>query len=194
MNFLIFWAIFLGTSLAQASVSTMPRFVAPGDSAMGIEPEVVLTSGAGIGITARYTYGLNDLMNVMAVLGTGTGPRKFRLGTATTFDFFPDIEGQPGIGLGVSGVYQRLADTGQFEVMTTPYLHKTFVTGNNEVEPYFAVPFGMGFSEGRYRALSTLALGAMFKSTPAQIRYNIEFGIAVNNTDTYISAGLTYYP
>lgn len=180
------------SSTAQAGVFTTPRFLAPGESSLGIEPEVVLTSGAGVGFTARYTYGLNELMNVIGVIGTGTGPRKFRAGVASTFDFFPDIEGQPGIGLAFSGIYQRLAESGQFELLATPYVHKVFVTNGSEVEPYFGLPFGMGFSGGQYRALSTVAVGSLFKTAESPFRYGIEFGIAVNNTESAVSAGISY--
>lgn len=185
-------SLFWGTG-AWAGVFHIPHFVEPGRFALGFEPELTLTNSAGIGANVSYTHGLNDLMNAMVVVGTGSGDRKFRLGAKTSFDFFPDIEGQPGIGLAASGIYYRLADAGQFELTAIPYIHKTFFSGGNEVEPFFALPLGMGFSEGRYRALSSVVIGSTFKSTPS-LRYILEFGIAVNNTDTYISGGVAYSP
>jgi hypothetical protein len=73
-----------------------------------------------------------------------------------------------------------------------PYLHKTFATSGGDVEPFFSVPFGMAFTSGRYQAISSLVVGSMFKNSE-HIRYSIELGIAINNTDSYVSGGLTYY-
>ncbi len=67
------------TTTAQAGVFTTPRFVDPGKAELGLEPELVLTSGAGIGFNARFKYGLTELNNVTAILGSGSGPRRFRV-------------------------------------------------------------------------------------------------------------------
>lgn len=185
-------ALTLVSPAAQAGVFNLPHFITSGFG-LGLEPELTLTNGAGVGINARYTQNLNELMNITGIIGTSGGPRGFRAGANTTFDFFPDIEGQPGIGLGVQGMYYRLnTDKGLFEVTAIPYIHKTFLSGKNEIEPYLAIPLGMGFSEGRYNAVSSLSVGSMFKNSES-LRYIIEFGIAINNTESFISGGVVYY-
>ena len=186
------WGAALVASSAQAGVFNLPHFVAPGDFALGLEPELTLSSGAGVGINAKYTQGLTDLNNFTAILGTGSGPRRFRAGGNFTFDFFPDLEGQPGIGIAAQGLYVRLKDRGAMELTAIPYLHKSFVTGTNEVEPYLAVPFGFSFSNGNYNPISSVVVGSLFKSNE-HFRYVVEFGIAVNRTDSYISGGFVFY-
>ncbi|MGK5083385.1 hypothetical protein WDW37_08760 [Bdellovibrionota bacterium FG-1] len=191
------------SSSAWSAVFNYPRFVTPGDFAIGLETDLTLTSGAGLGIEGRYTQGLNDLTNLSAIIGTGSGPRQFRVGAAGTFDFFPDIDKQPGIGLALQGIYIRIPTvgredgstetSGQVELSAIPYIHKSFVTGTGgEAEPFVAVPIGMGFANGQYRWLSSVVVGAGFK-TSEKIRTSIEFGIAVNHTESYLSAGVTYY-
>jgi hypothetical protein len=182
-------------SPAFAGTFSTPHAVPTGEHAVGVEPEIYLTSGAGVGSNLRYTYGLSDLNNLNFILGTGTGPRRFRFGGNMTFDFFPDVEGQPGIGVALQGLYYRLADRGQLEVQVIPYLHKAFLTGksDSEIEPYFSVPFGLGFSDGSYRSVTSLVIGSMFKGSE-KVRTILELGIAVNNTETYLSAGVVYYP
>jgi hypothetical protein len=194
MKFLMLLSLFLVpfTSHAHATLFNLPRFVTPGEFAIGFEPELTLTSGAGLAGNLKYTQGLNDLTNFQAVLGTGGGPKRFRVGGSMTFDFFPDIDGQPGIGLGVGTIYYRLPTQGRLEMTAMPYLHKTFATSGGDVEPFFSVPFGMAFTSGRYQAISSLVVGSMFKNSE-HIRYSIELGIAINNTDSYVSGGLTYY-
>ena len=190
---LLVWIVFAGVaSRAQAGVFTMPHFVAPGEFSLGMEGELTLTHGAGAAANVKYTQGLNDLMNATAILGTGGGPRKFRAGGNLIFDIFPDIEGQPGIGLGTQALYYRLPEVGQLELTAVPYIHKTFISAGNEIEPYFAIPFGAAFSEGRYKAISNVAIGSMFKSVE-HFRYTLEFGIAVNNSDTYVTGGIAYF-
>jgi hypothetical protein len=196
--FLAFLALSLvGLSAAPAraaGVFSTPRFVEQGHFALGLEPELVLSHGAGLAANARFTYGLTDLNNAQLILGTGSGPRRFRAGGNFTFDFFPDVEKQPGIGLAFQGMYYQLPDTGTVEVTALPYIHKTFISGANEVEPYFSLPFGMGFTDGRYQALETAVVGAMFKSSGMDsIRYVLEFGVAINHTESYFSGGFVYY-
>jgi hypothetical protein len=199
-------AVFLlaiGSAPVQAGVFNYPHFVTPGEFAIGVEPELTLTNGAGAAINARYTHGLNDLLNLTGIVGTGGGPRQFRLGAAATFDFFPDIQGQPGIGITLQTLWIKVPtagrpdgsdDTsGQFELTGIPYIHKSIVTKDNgEIEPYVGVPIGMAFQNGQYKALATVAVGSMIKHSD-HFRSTIEFGIAVNHTDTYLSGGITYY-
>lgn len=183
---------------AEAGVYNIPHFVTPGEFAVGIEPELILTNGAGVGANLRYFQGLNDLMNAYALIGTGTGPRRFRVGGGMTFDFFPDIEGQPGIGISTQGVYYRVGakssevTSGMLELTGIPYLHKSFTTEGNEVEPYISFPTGMAFSSGRYKVTSNVAVGGMFSHHP-NFRYTIEIGVAINNAESYVSGGIAYY-
>jgi len=196
MTIMRFFTVLLLTLLlpvaAQAGVFNTTYFVAPGEFALGTEAELVFSENSGAGMNLRFTEGLNELMNVTGLIGTGGGDRNFRFGGNMTFDFFPDIEGQPGIGVAAQGIYYRIGSRGQFEATAVPYIHKAFVSAGNEIEPFIAIPLGMAFSDGRYETLSTFVLGSMFKGSE-HIRYSMEFGIAVNHSDSYVSGGLTYY-
>ena len=177
----------------QAGVFGIPHFVAPGKSALGVEPELTLSDGAGIGANLKYTYGMSDLNNVTAIIGTGSGPRRFRVGGSMTFDFFPDVEGQPGIGLATQGVYYNLKEHGQFELTAVPYIHKSFMNdGKDPVEPFLAFPFGLAFASGVYKATTNIAVGAIFKASE-KINYVTEVGVAINNAESYVSGGFLYY-
>ena len=50
-----------GLNAAQAGVFTLPHFVPAGDWALGLEPELTLTSGAGLGANVKFTHGLTEL-------------------------------------------------------------------------------------------------------------------------------------
>ncbi len=177
---------------ANAGVHNAFRFVAPGQFAVALEPELTLTDGAGIGANLKFTHGLNDLTNATAIIGTGGGSRRFRAGAQFTMDFFPDTDGQPGLGIATQGIYYRQENLGRSEFTLIPYIHKAFDVRGGEVEPFFALPYGVAFVSGHYNTISNVAVGAMFKSSE-HIRYTLELGVAINNTDSYMSGGLTYY-
>ncbi len=178
---------------AQAGVFNTPHFVVPGEFAIGLEPEVILTNGAGVGVNARFTLGVTDLNNASIILGTGSGPRGFRGGGNFTFDFFPDVEGQAGIGLATQLLYYRLANNaGQLELTLIPYIHKTFKNGpNSSIEPFIAIPLGWGFNDGQYNFLADFTLGTAFQSTE-KVSFILELGVAISHTESYFSGGVVY--
>ncbi|MDR3608322.1 MAG: hypothetical protein P4M08_13205 [Oligoflexia bacterium] len=183
----------LVSSPAFATVFNIPEFVPEGKSAFGLEPVLTLSDGAGIGVNARYTQGLSDLIDASLILGTGSGPRRFRVGGNLVFDFVPDVQNQPGIGIAVQPIYYRLPNAGMLEVTGIPYIHKAFNTGGATVDPFVAFPIGFDFSDGNYNVTSTLALGANFKETE-HVTYTLEVGVEMNHSESYISGGVTYYP
>jgi hypothetical protein len=179
---------------ARAGVFNIPHFVDPGSVALGIEPELYLTPSAGVGFNAKYTQGLNDLMNAQAIIGTGSGPRRFRIGGNLIWDFIPDVEGQPGIGLATQALYYRIPDAGRLELTGVPYIHKSFPQGDDQaIDPYFAFPIGFAFTDGEYKALSTAVVGALWKQSE-HISFSTELGININHSATYFSGGLIFYP
>jgi len=182
---------------AHAGVFNLTRFIDPTAFALGLEPGIQLSSPAGLSFEAKFTYGLTELSNVQAFLGTGGGARKFRVGGAMTFDFFPDIDSQPGIGLAAQGSYVRTTvsgtEAGALEILAIPYIHKAFRVGSaNEFEPFLSLPFGSSFRSGAYQGLWTLAAGSHFK-TSEHLRTTLEVGVAIQHTESYVSGGVTYY-
>jgi hypothetical protein len=150
-----------------------------------------MTNGAGIGANIKYTYGLSSLSNLQGIIGTGGGPRRFRLGAAMTFDFFPDLEGQPGIGIAAQMIYYRLPNSSQLETTAIPYIHKAYDNDGNVIDPFVAVPIGLGFSDGKYSVLATLAIGASLHQSES-VKYIGEIGIAINRSESYISGGISF--
>ena len=83
-----FVAVSLASSAAYATGTfNTVHFVEPGKMAFGFEPEITMTDGAGLAGNFKYTQGINDLMDAAAIIGTGTGPRRFRLGGDVTWTF-----------------------------------------------------------------------------------------------------------
>lgn len=189
---------------ARAGSFDLYRFVNPGSWAVGVEPEFILTHGAGFGGNLKFTYGATELNNLTGIIGTGGGDHKFRVGGNFTFDIIPDIDKQPGIGIALQAIYYRIAvpmatsgvaaqTVAQLELTAIPYLHKAFKTAaGTEFEPFVTFPVGLSLNGGQYLGLTSLAVGSMFKSSE-HFRYVVELGIAINHTDSYISGGVVYY-
>jgi hypothetical protein len=183
----------LWTLPSWAGVFNLPHFLNPGEFAIGLEPELVTTHGPDIGVNFRYAQGLNDLSNITGIIGSGGGDRGFRVGGALTQDFFPDVEGQPGVGIAFQGLYVKLPNAGSVEVSAIPYLHKALKASNYNIEPFISVPVGLSLSEGRYNVQVNGVLGTFFEHS-VHVRTIVEVGIALNNNSyTYISGGVVYY-
>lgn len=183
---------------AQAGVFNIPEFVEYKAWAVGIEPEVTLstygnTSSSGISSTVKFTYGITPLSNLQVGMGIGSGSKGFRLGGTYTFDFIPDLEGQIGAGLAVQAYYYKLKGSfGQTETTLYPYLHKLIKSeGGINYDPYFALPFGYAFYNGTYRGIWQMVFGANFK-TSEHFNFTSEVGVNLKDTDSYISGGITY--
>ena len=181
------------TSVARAGIFNLQQFVEYQNWAIGLEPEITLTNGGGVGANLKFTYGITPLSNLQVTLGDGSGARKFRTGVAYTFDFIPDIDGQFGAGLIFQAFLYRLkTDSSQTELSIAPYLHKSFKTEAGYVlDPYFALPMGMDFVNGTYKNTFQLAGGVFYKYTE-HVGYNAELGINLKDTDSYIALGVTY--
>lgn len=183
---------------AQAGVFNIPNFVEYQSWAVGMEPEVTLstygnTGSTGVSDTLKFTYGITPLSNLQIGIGFGSGSRGFRLGGTYTFDFIPDLDGQIGAGLAVQGYYYKLKGSyGQTETTLYPYLHKGFKSeGGLNYDPFVAMPFGMAFYNSTYRSIWQLVVGSNFKTSD---HFNLtgEIGINLKDTDSYISTGITY--
>ncbi|MFN7685437.1 MAG: hypothetical protein ACK5QT_08515 [Oligoflexia bacterium] len=188
---LVSGASLVGGPLANAGVFTTIHFLEPGQNMVGFEPEFVLTGGAGLAGNLRFQRGLTELSNVSLILGTGSGPRQFRAGANGTLDLFPDIEGQPGVGIAGQGVFYQTPNAGLFEVTAIPYIHEEFDSAQGGVEPYFAFPFGAGFTGGRYQSVSSAVVGTFFKANE-RVRYSIELAVGVSNAESALSGGFAY--
>jgi hypothetical protein len=186
------------SSPSQAGVFNIPEFVEYKSWAVGLEPELTLstygnTGESGIGFNAKFTYGFSPLSNLQFGIGNGSGSKGFRLGGTYSFDFIPDLQGQLGFGVAAQAYYIKLKDsTAQTEFTAYPYLHKAFPGSNGFVfDPYIALPLGLAFYSGTYRTILQGAFGCTVK-TSEHFRVNGELGLSFKETDSYLAFGVTY--
>jgi len=187
-------ALLFFSSLAQAGVFDIPRFVEPQSFSMGLEPELTLTEGAGAAGNLKLTYGLSSFINIGTTIGNGGGQRRFRAGGYAVFDFFPDVENQPGIGVAAQAYYYRLrTNHHRGEYSLVPYVHKSFLTSEQkQVDPFIAIPFGLVDSFKSSGFFSQLAIGSFFKQNE-WLNIILEFDINIENSYTSFSSGVVFY-
>ena len=186
-------ATVFGTTSANAGVFNIPQFVEQKSWSVGLEPEATFSSGGSFSNTLKFTYGIGSLSNVQVGVGTGSGNRGFRTGATYTFDFIPDLEGQPGAGIAFQGYYYKVrTNYGQTELTVYPYVHNEFTTGANmSIDPYVALPFGLALNNGNYNTVTQLVVGGYFK-TSKNFGFNSEIGMNMKGADSYLSGGITY--
>lgn len=193
------WTLFafaLGTATtAHAGLFNMPHFLTSEQMSFGLEPEFTFSHGAGLAGNFKFTKGLTDFSNGTFAIGTGDGNRRFRIGGNLTFDFIPDLEDQPGIGIALQTYYYTMSVPGsRLEAQAVPYLSKTITSeGGTTITPFIGFPIGIGFQSDRTQTISSLAVGAITKATDT-FSYVLELGIAVQNTDSYFSGGVVFTP
>ncbi|MGE4234057.1 MAG: hypothetical protein AB7F43_12080 [Bacteriovoracia bacterium] len=192
--FLLFFLLFV-PDVARAGIFDLPGFVEPTQWSVGIEPEFILSDGVGLGFNFKPRYGINNLLNVQGIVGTGTGDRTFRLGGTLDIEFFPDIERQPGLAFPVTVLYQRRTGPDDLILTGTPMIYKTFNGQGARYTPFIGVPLGWKFEDSVFYGFTIVSLGTMI--VPAgweSVRFTAEAGFNAANAYSYLSGGVTYYP
>lgn len=186
--------VFFQSIICFAGVFDLPSFLEPQKWSAGIEPEVVISDGAGAGINIKPRYGINDFLNAEGFFGFGSGARGFRVGAIADFEWFPNTDAQPGVATPFSMTYSVVRDNGDFSFGPMPMIYKSIKTNGISVIPFAALPAGWRFYDGQIRWFTQVALGAMFKipSSP-QLRFSAEAGFNVGESYSYLSGGVTYY-
>ena len=183
------------TPESQAGIFFLPHYIPEGQRAVGIEPQWLLSQGASLGVQFRYGQGVSELINVSALIGTGSDPNRFRAGGAATFDFYPNEGDQPGLGLALQGVYTDTTRGGMWSFSGTPYLHQTFAMQNMiPIEPFLALPLEQQIftSKTSSQLQASFIVGSFFHYGEHWSSV-LELGIGITQVMTVFSGGLIYY-
>lgn len=183
-----------GLQNAQAGVFDLASHLEAKQWSVGFEPEVSLSNGTGLGLNFKPKYGVNDLINVQALFGPGTGRRQGRLGLLADFEWFPDYENQPGISTAFFTEYYDLEDGGQLKLGAKPIISKTFYGQGANYTPFVSVPIGWNNQSGRVEGFVQIVLGTMVKlPTTDRWKFTGEAGFDAKNSYSYLSGGVTYF-
>jgi len=182
----------LTPQLTRAAIFDAADILRPGSNSIGILTEAVLSNPSSEGIELRAKQGINEMVNLQAILGTGSDNRKFRFGGQSTITFFPDADGQPGISLLAGALYLRRATYSALQISSGPMIHE-IVSGPHgyPITLYLAMPWSIELHSGNYNTSLQLAFGANYELTEKRNWFaNTEAGIALNRSESYVALGI----
>ncbi len=180
---------------SHAGVFDLPAFLPPGDFSLGVEPEIITSNPSGAGFNLKPKFGTTPFLNWEGIIGTGSGDRGLKLGATADFDWFPDVEHQPGIATPFTLLYNQISGDNIINYFFSPMLYKTFKGESAEYIPFISMPFGWSIRNSRNSNFSQFVMGSMFKSPGTQyFRFSVEAGFNINRSFSYISGGVTWFP
>lgn len=183
------------TTKLHAGVFDLPAFLPPGEFSLGLEPEIITSNPSGAGFYLKPKFGTTSFLNWQGIIGTGSGDRNLRLGATADFDWFPDVDYQPGIATPFTLLYTQIAGDNIINYYFSPLIYKTFKGQDAEYIPFISVPFGWTIRNSRNQNFSQFVMGSMFKSPGMQyFRFTVEAGFNMNRSYSYISGGVTWFP
>ncbi len=196
MAFLSSLFLLIAAASAQAGVFDLPSFLEPGRFSAGAEAEIAVSNGTGAAVNLKPRFGLTDFLNVQAIVGTGAGERRFRLGTTLDVEYFPDIDNQPGLASPVTLLYTRQQHDGNWTLSVQPLVYKTFHGADSVAfTPFVALPVGWNARGGNLRGFTQIAFGTLFApSNMTKVKFVAEAGFNLHQSYSYIAGGVTFFP
>jgi hypothetical protein len=178
---------------AQAYFSTIDdgELVAPGQYQVSVEPQVLFDRYPGVNGVARFDTGFNDSSSVRGILGFGKVD--FQLGGMYKWIPFPDVDGQPAIGLDAGMILARVNNQNEFSVRLHPLISKRFETEIGDLIPYGSLPLGVTTRPDKTVIPVQIVAGTEFR--PLNLKnfsFFGELGINLNEAFSYISAAVAY--
>lgn len=155
-----------------------------------------LSSGAGMGITAKYFQRINSQLNVDAGVGVSDGKRASTLQAGVDYEIFPDYGRQPRVS--AKALLESASVDGDrintFGV--APTISKGFSFWGKEAFPFVALPLSVGLNsdQGTYETSSALTAGITGRLPLEGYRNligNLETNIGIDDSYTSIVMGVS---
>lgn len=182
----------LTPTLTRAAIFDAADILKPGSHSIGILTEVILSNPSSEGIELRAKRGINDMVNLEGIFGTGSDNRRLRFGGQSTITLFPDADGQPGISLYVSTLYLKRESYGSLLLSGGPMIQE-MVDGMHglPINLYLAAPWTIELHKGNYNTSFQLAFGANYEISDQRNWFaNTEAGLSLSRSESYVAVGV----
>lgn len=155
-----------------------------------------LSSGTGMGLTARYLRKIDEGFTAEAGFGFANGERSSRFFMAADKEILPDYGRQPRFS--VKGIAET-ADRDGERINTfgvAPTISKGFAFWGREAFPFLAIPMNVSLNQdaGEYETSTAVAMGITGRIPVDGIKNlvaNIEMNMSIRNSFTGIVAGVS---
>lgn len=161
------------------------KYTATGETQFLMDP-------GGINLGAKFDSGINESTGFRADLGFGK--TDLSLGAFVKYIPYPDVEGQPAVGLNSGIIYATDAGINVFTVRFEPLVSKKFETSFGHLVPYASVPVGLAHRSKRINNedKNDLAIqivgGTEIKHRQLNgVKFMAEVGIDIDNAFSYVS-------
>lgn len=155
-----------------------------------------LSTGSGMGITAKYFQRVDGKLNFDAGFGVTDGDRANRIFAGADYEIFPDYGRQPRVSA------KALIETADFDgdrintFGVAPTLSKGFSFWGKEAFPFLAVPLNVSLNtdEGTYETSTALAAGITGRiplNGYENLVGNLETNVNLRNSYTAIVMGVS---
>ena len=155
-----------------------------------------LSSGSGMGITAKYFQRIDNRINVDAGFGVTDGKRSNRVFAGADYELFPDYGRQPRVSLkammeSMNYDSERINSFGM-----APTVSKGFSFWGKEAFPFVALPMNVSLNtdSGTYETSTALAAGITGRIPMKgydNLIGNIETNINLRNSYTALVMGIS---
>lgn len=155
-----------------------------------------LSSGSGMGMSARYFQRLNSKMNIDAGFGITDGDRSSRFVMGADFEIVPDYGRQPRFSLKGILETENLDNDRVNSFGAAPTLSKGFAFWGKEAFPFVSLPMKVSLNtdENTYETSTALAMGITGRLPVAGFKNlvgNLETNIAIRNSYTAFVMGVS---
>lgn len=194
-SLLVFIALaFSSPSFAYYSVMSTGEILPEGKYTLTGEAQFLTDDPSGVNAGARFETGIDEGSGFRGEVGVGT--TDLFLGALYKFIPYPDIEGQPAVGLNTGILYANDAGYGEFTLRFEPLVSKKFEMTFGHLIPYGSVPIGIQHrTKGSDRndvAIQIVGGVEMAFNELKGLRFMPEVGIDIDNAPTYISIGAIF--
>jgi len=193
-NFTAFIALLLITMPAQAimTVQESAEITPQGNYKIGIEPQVITSTGGGFNTTGFFDAPINEQASYRIHLGTGD--TDVYAGGSVKWVPFPDFDSQPAVGGKLSMILGNQNDLSLFVVRAEPIVSKKMETIIGLFIPYAALPINFVKIDGHSETGIQLAGGTEFIYNELEnVTFGVELGLDVKDSFSYISGFATIY-
>jgi len=162
-----------------------------GSYALGVEPQIVVTSPSGLNLSVLGDYPLTKDSSLRAHIGSGQ--TTFDLGASYKWIPIPDYNNQPAFGVKVEADTNSANGITANAIRVHPLISKKLDRAEGLFTPYAALPISLVSATGSsYTGLQVVGGSEFQNQSLPKWKFAAELGLNLTNSVSYISGVVTY--
>lgn len=177
------------SSASYLSLNETAEILPDGYFTLGVAPQLRLSDGGGIDVSAFFDTSVASDTNMRISLGGG----KVDFWTSASLKWvpFPDVGRQPAMGLKGALIYARDEDTNFYNFQFSPIISKLADTTYGKMIPYIGLPVTYVTTKDSSFVSTQLAVGAEWFSSK-DLHFGAEFNLNLSKSFTSLSGFVSF--